>query len=124
MDAYPESSVDLSVIESRPDWPRLVRKAVEMVEAKLAAQEMVYTAIISSVSLRRSVAAALRLILSGSMVPAAHAANPTAWMDRVKNDFSSVVRDTMAAAYYDRDKSGTASASEKLPVTGSRRLKW
>lgn len=124
MDAYPVAANDLTDIESRADWPRLVREAVSVVERKLAADHRVASMLISSVSLRQAVAAALHLIIGQSAVPENWADDKATWIQSVKSNFGLVMRDCLSSASYDADGSGTASADEKMPSTGHRRLIW
>ena len=124
MDMYPGGVSDLAEIEARYDWPRLVREAVAEVEAKLLAQAKIYTAIISPVSLRRAVAAALMKLLGSGTVPEQYADSKRDWLDYLRSNFASVMRDCMNSAHYDSDLSGTAADSERLPTTGHRRVRW
>ncbi len=123
MDAYPGSVNDLAAID-RPDWPRLVRQAVSLVERKLSADGRIYTAVVSSVSLRAAVAAALQTIVGSGEVPEAWTDIKSQWHDRINNEFRQVMTDVLASASYDKDLSGTVSETDKLPTTSHRRLKW
>ena len=124
MDMAPGAVADLADIESRADWPRLVREAVAEVESKLLAQDRITSAIIGPVPLRRCVAAALHKLLGISAVPPQFQGDARAWLEHLRSQFASAMRDCMGAAYYDADMSGTISASEKLPTLGHRRVRW
>lgn len=112
---FPDAATKLQGIQRRWDWTGVNEKACELVESKIRAMDMWYSAILSPTGYRRAVAAAIHRALAPSLIPDGMSIAPDEWIRMADGSLNEAVRDLMSAARYDSAGLGHDSA-EVLPA--------
>lgn len=113
MDRYPTIRSDLTHLETRRDWDRIVARAVGLVEETILGQAKWYTQIISPTGLRAAVCAAAWYIIAPTAVPEGHDADT--WITRAERSYTEAVSAMLASAYTDADLTGKIDDDERNP---------
>lgn len=120
MDRFPAIRSDLAHLETRRDWPRVIRRAVTMVENSILGTEKWYTQLVSPTGLRNAVAAAAWMILAPTAVPENYDA--AEWGRDAERTYTEAISILLSSAYTDKDLSGTIETDERNPLANQFEL--
>jgi len=123
VDNHPEMVGRLSFLESRKDWIRLVRKAIDSAERRLLASHVNPAAVYSPASLRSVVVESLHLLLAPSNVPASWSGRADEWQSDAGRRFKRACDEFVASGFLDKNGDGLPSTSEKSSRIGTVRLR-